>query len=114
MDTLPPGAGWLWNCVKKCGWYGFRNTASGTYLGRDNEGNIVANAPHHIHWEYFIVDRQSEGGYALLTWHDDQLIDVVLLEGVYSLQERVEKTDVAVAWDFIDVKLVNVPVPSKY
>ncbi|KAL6908748.1 hypothetical protein GGI43DRAFT_393534 [Trichoderma evansii] len=113
QDTLPPGGGWLWNCVKNCGWYGVRNTASGTYLGHDRKGNIVAKAPHHKDNEYFIVDRQSEGGYALLAWHGNQLIEVVLLEGVYGLFERVERTDVAAAWDFIDVKFVSVPVRVK-
>ncbi|KAK3984709.1 hypothetical protein QBC44DRAFT_336495 [Cladorrhinum sp. PSN332] len=33
------GACWIWKCVERSGWLGFRNAASGTYLGADCSGS---------------------------------------------------------------------------
>jgi hypothetical protein len=59
-----------WECVESKGWYGFRNVASGTYLGheRGREGDrMVATAPHHMADEYLALRPHREGGYQILT-----------------------------------------------
>lgn len=69
LESITAGGGWLWHCFKNCGWYGFRNTVSGTHLGHawwDDRHRLHANAPHHRSDEYFIADRQTDGGYTLL------------------------------------------------
>ncbi|KAH6845622.1 hypothetical protein B0I37DRAFT_380709 [Chaetomium sp. MPI-CAGE-AT-0009] len=67
LQDNPGGRGcWHWLCVEKDGWFGFRNTASGTYLGVNVWGNLQAEVKHHRGWEYFITRRHPDGGYLLL------------------------------------------------
>ncbi|KAM0260264.1 hypothetical protein ACHAQJ_002828 [Trichoderma viride] len=93
LDRLPVGGGWLWKCGKKSGWYSFLNTVSGTYLGHNGEGDIVADAPHHKAWEYFTVDRHADGGYVLSTWHDDELLQVGIGKDGSSLVDHAKKPE---------------------
>ncbi|KAM0246072.1 hypothetical protein ACHAQJ_010369 [Trichoderma viride] len=48
-----PSSGIFWQCVTTEGWYGFKNTVSGTYLGHDSKGKIFAKVSHHRAHEYF-------------------------------------------------------------
>ncbi|RFU78027.1 hypothetical protein TARUN_4183 [Trichoderma arundinaceum] len=100
------GGGWLWNCVKKAGWYGFRNTVSGTYLGHNGQQKIVAIAPHHKSHEYFMAERHEEGGYILLMRHGDELLQVAVSKDGNSLVEQKEGT----AWDFIESGAIRIPL----
>lgn len=105
--------GWLWHCLKNRGWYGFRNTASGTYLGH-NGGNdwcstktkLLANASHHKTDEHFMPDRQIDGGYTLLARKDDQLLPVIISESDKLLLGSAEETN-GTAWEFIDTKFIS-------
>ncbi|RFU75747.1 dynamin family [Trichoderma arundinaceum] len=97
LDKLSVGSGWLWHCDKKDGWYGFRNTVSGTYLGHNGD-KIVAEAPHHESDENFIPERHEEGGYILLRKDNDGLLQVAISEDGNSLVQGQEGP----AWDFIE------------
>ncbi|KAL7935981.1 hypothetical protein V8C35DRAFT_296533 [Trichoderma chlorosporum] len=72
------GAGYLWLCVKKNGWYGFQNLASGMWLGHDGNAQIRATQPHHRGDEYFTVERHQDGGYVLCMRHGEVLRQVVI------------------------------------
>jgi hypothetical protein len=54
---LSPGSGSFWLCVKRGGWYGFRNTVSGTYLCRGlttiGTDTICMGSRSHAPSEYF-------------------------------------------------------------
>lgn len=64
--TPHQGSSLYWRCVEnRSGWLGFRNTASGTYLGHDCFGNVRATAPHHLGWEFVVPRRQPGGGYVM-------------------------------------------------
>jgi len=100
------GGGWLWHCIKKSNWYGFVNAVSGTYLGHNNHGKIQAFQPHHLDWEFFMTDRHEDGGYVLLTWHGNELLQVAIGDDGKSLvEEKVGGT----VWDFIEADFVRIP-----
>ncbi|KAK0716729.1 hypothetical protein B0T21DRAFT_296456 [Apiosordaria backusii] len=81
---------WYWECITKDGWLGFRNVASGSYLGHDGKMGVVANAPHCKAWEWFCVRRvpfvdylveekeKGRDGYVLLLRHWDKLLRVAV------------------------------------
>ncbi|PON27304.1 hypothetical protein TGAM01_v203685 [Trichoderma gamsii] len=105
--------GWLWHCLKNRGWYGFRNTASGTYLGHDgcndwcsSKAKLLANASHHKIDEHFMPDRQINGGYTLLARKGDRLLPVVLSESD-SLKLGPAEEKNGTAWEFIDTKFIS-------
>lgn len=106
-----PGGGAFWRCVKKDGWYGFRNTVSGAYLGHDTQGKIRATQLHHKSDEYFIMDRHEKGGYILLMRKDAELLQVSISEDGKSL---VQQKETGTAWDFIDAQYVNHSVSIAY
>ncbi|PTB46544.1 uncharacterized protein TrAFT101_004004 [Trichoderma asperellum] len=115
LENITVGGGWLWYCFKNCGWYGFRNTVSGTYLGHawwDDRHRLLANAPHHRADEYFIADRQTDGGYTLLARKDDQLLPVVISE-FHMLLGQAEEAN-GTAWEFVDTKFINMQVLLKH
>ncbi|KAK4159579.1 hypothetical protein QBC43DRAFT_221653 [Cladorrhinum sp. PSN259] len=61
------GGCWLWNCVEQNGWLGFRNVASGTYLGHDGKGVLTAVKKHHKSYEQLCVRQDpEERGYIFL------------------------------------------------
>ncbi|PTB40530.1 uncharacterized protein TrAFT101_005711 [Trichoderma asperellum] len=99
-----PGGGAFWHCVKKDGWYGFRNTVSGAYLGHDTKGKITATKPQHESDEYFIMDRHEKGGYILLMRNDAELLQVSISEDGRSLTQQKET---GTSWDFIDVQYIH-------
>lgn len=70
------GGCYFWNCVEKNGWLGFQNTASGTFLGRDGNGSLMAVVKHHKNHEWFCVRHLEGGGYLLLMLDWDKLVKV--------------------------------------
>ncbi|KAH8128610.1 hypothetical protein FP744_10008509 [Trichoderma asperellum] len=112
LGNVETGGGWLWYCFKNCGWYGFLNTVSGTHLGHDKD-RIVAKAPHHRGNEFFIVDRQTDGGYTLLARKHDQLLPVVIAESHDMLLGQAEKAN-GMAWEFVDTKFISMQVYLKH
>jgi hypothetical protein len=111
-ENLQVGGGWLWHCCKDRGWYGFRNTASGTYLGHEwcsGIRKLLAEVSHHLTDEHFMVDRQIDGGYTLLAREGDNLLPVMNSELEKLLLGQVEEENV-MAWEFIDVKFVRLDI----
>ncbi|KAK0666955.1 hypothetical protein QBC41DRAFT_324776 [Cercophora samala] len=115
---------WNWKCVTKDGWLGFRNVASGTYLGHNGNLEVIARAPHHKAWEVFCARRVSyadedenesgggkEGveraGYVLLLKHWETLrwLDVsVTLDAGREMQKwYLAGTENAAVWGFVEV-----------
>jgi hypothetical protein len=89
--------GYQWDCVEKNGWLGFRNSVSGTYLGRDDDLNLKANVYHHMPWEYFCARRHPEGGYILMVKCDDDLLSIAVTESGTLFATHGEGT----RWEFV-------------
>lgn len=66
-----PYGKWFWVCVEKLGWLDLRNPVSGTFLGYDSRGGIIAERKHHRDWEYLCFRRHPSGGYTILVKHRD-------------------------------------------
>ncbi|KAL6811025.1 hypothetical protein GGI42DRAFT_206089 [Trichoderma sp. SZMC 28013] len=106
MDEQSAAQGWLWQCVKKSGWYGFRNVVSGSYLGYHGQNKkIQACMPHHKSHEYFMTERHEDGGYVLLTIHGEELWQVDISKDGKSLVEKKAEEGGGVAWDFVEISL---------
>ncbi|KAJ5298409.1 uncharacterized protein N7443_006529 [Penicillium atrosanguineum] len=59
-----------WHCeAGTLNWLGFCNAVSGTYIGYNIHGNIIAEARHHLWWEYCSIRPHPGGGYQLLVLH---------------------------------------------
>ncbi|KIW94158.1 uncharacterized protein Z519_05474 [Cladophialophora bantiana CBS 173.52] len=83
-----------WACSERKGWLGFRNVASGKFLGyegkknkrdrhgRNCHGRLVCVAARHQSWENFCVRPRPQGGYLLLTTHYERLWRVGIRRGV--------------------------------
>ncbi|KAK3324245.1 hypothetical protein B0T19DRAFT_428141 [Cercophora scortea] len=100
------GGSFHWACVEKKGWLGFRNAASGAYLGhdgrmgRDGRKGIRATAWRHEGWEYFCARRHAGGGgYVLLTTHWDTLLKVAV-EGEGEGVRVVAREEGGSVWEF--------------
>ncbi|KAL7909533.1 hypothetical protein GGI35DRAFT_479798 [Trichoderma velutinum] len=106
-DGQSPATGWLWKCVKKSGWYGFRNVVSGSYLGHNGQSKIQAVMPHHKSHEYFMAERHEDGGYVLLTRHGEELWQVVISKDGKSLVEKKAEEGTGTAWDFVEASQVH-------
>lgn len=71
------GGCYLWHCVEDNGWLGFRNAASGTYMGHDGNTELCAAVKYHHPYERFCL-RQVEGGYVLLILYGQKLTKIGL------------------------------------
>ena len=89
-----------WLCVETSGWLGFRNVASGRYLGHDGQKRMLARATQHKGWEYFCARRHPDGGYLLLMTFWDGLLKMGISEGEEAL---VRTEDGQTTWEFIKV-----------
>ncbi|KAL6814444.1 hypothetical protein J3E69DRAFT_109701 [Trichoderma sp. SZMC 28015] len=115
LDNPAPNRGVFWYCHENGGWYGLCNTASGTYLGHNGAGNIVAAKNTHKAEQYIIPLRQDGGGYVLHTFHPEkaELWQVAIAErGVGNC--LVETRNGGTAWDFIDAEFVRYSMSVAY
>ncbi|ESA41912.1 hypothetical protein NCU06081 [Neurospora crassa OR74A] len=72
---------WHWHCVENAGWLGFRNAASGTFLGHDMWQNIIARVYRHQGWEFMTVRPALERkGWYLMVTHWEKLHKINFLE----------------------------------
>jgi len=93
---------WYWVCVEKDGWLGFRNYASGAYIGHDGKGNFHAKVFHHKGHEFFCARRHPDGGYLLLMRHGNKLWKMDIKEGG---NELVETENKGTLWEFVKVQI---------
>lgn len=100
--------GWHWACTeKKGGWLGFRETSSGVYLGRDNQGGFRASAIEHKAWEAFNVRRHPDGGHQLLSidwWSQMRMAEDMKTHRVVEIEGSGDEGGVAALWDFVQVE----------
>lgn len=117
-----PSGGSFWYCVKKGGWYGFRNTVSGTFLGHNADGDsICATQGFHSADEYFTVEKDVNGGYIMNVFNSNgsRLIPVSISEDRKSLKSLIpaftskdrnslksliQRQERGSAWEFIESK----------
>ena len=102
----PGGHGSIhWVCVETKGWLGFRNTASGKYLGHDEDGKVCCRADQHQLWEYFCIRPRPKGDYVLSIQyqHFESLwqIGIQVEQGEEKLA-KIESGD-GVGWEFLKV-----------
>lgn len=94
-----------WRCeAGTLNWLGFRNVASGTYIGYNIHGNIIAEARNHAWWECFSVRPHPDGGYRLLVlyWFENRPIQIGGDEGTRLLLGT--KEEGGTSWEFVRVE----------
>ena len=101
--------GWRWTCVEHPeGWFGFRETSSGTYLGRDNRGGFRACATEHKGWEYFDARGHPDGGYQLLSvkggWDRQRMAVDMQTKRVVEIAGLGDTVGAAARWDFVQIE----------
>ncbi|OCL05127.1 hypothetical protein AOQ84DRAFT_414251 [Glonium stellatum] len=102
----PGGPGSIhWACVETKGWLGFRNIASGRFLGHNIVGNLCCLAEHHKGWENFCVRIRPEGGYVLLMTHFERLwlVGIKVEQGVEKLAKIENGESNGIVWEFVKV-----------
>ena len=94
-----------WACVETKGWLGFRNLASGRFLGHDIKGGLCCSAERHRGWEYFCVRMRPEGGYVLLMTHFERLwhVGTKVEQGVEKLAKIENGGSDGIVWEFVKV-----------
>ena len=94
-----------WECVEIKGWFGFRNAASGKFLGHDDNGRLHCSAVQHQGWERFDIRHLPEGGYALLMTHGEDLwpVGIKTEQGLEVLARIKEGQSTGIAWEFVEV-----------
>ncbi|KAL7907697.1 hypothetical protein GGI35DRAFT_64562 [Trichoderma velutinum] len=80
-----PSGGHIWRCIEKDGHLTFRNMASGTYLGHNDEGKVGATQKQPKQHEYFTAMRKENGGYVLSVPKEGKQIKVAVSEDGKSL-----------------------------
>ncbi|KAK4458621.1 hypothetical protein QBC42DRAFT_156663, partial [Cladorrhinum samala] len=94
---------WVWECVESNGWLGFKNWASGTYLGHNGSAQVLwAERKHHKGHEQFCV-RQVDGGYVLLMESWGKLGKVGAAIHKDGPQWKVVLEGTPVVWNFVKV-----------
>lgn len=87
-----------WSCVESDErLLGFQNVVSGTFLGRNNRGEFIAEAKLHRDYESFCVRQHPNGGYVLLVNRGSGFLPM-RRDGV-KLVVGTNK-DEGIAWDF--------------
>ena len=102
----PGGRGSVhWACVETKGWLGFRNLASGRFLGHDMQGRLCCFAERHRGWENFCVRMRPEGGYVLLMTHFERLwhVGIKVEKGVEKLAKIENGESDGIIWEFVKV-----------
>ncbi|KAI0853080.1 hypothetical protein F5Y00DRAFT_225373 [Daldinia vernicosa] len=98
-ENVGDQGGWHWICVESQGWLGFRSPVSGTYLGHDGNESIWAEYKHHDGQEFFCARKHPQGGYVLLTSHEDVLRKITVSNDF----KLIETTGDGTLWDFVKV-----------
>jgi hypothetical protein len=94
-----------WECIETQGWLGFRDIASGLFLGHDKNCGIWCVGQRHQGWENFCVMVRPEGGYVLLMANGEQLwpVGIRMEEGIERLAKIESSVCEGAVWEFIKV-----------
>lgn len=95
-----------WDCVETKGWLGFRNIASGLFLGHNKNSGIWCVAQRHQGWENFCVMARPEGGYVLLMKHGEKKlwpVGIRMEEGIKTLAKMENGICEGTVWEFVKV-----------
>lgn len=109
IQLLPkpsPSSGSFWYCVRMGGWYGFRNTVSGTYLGYNPYSSICAIERQQSSSEYLTAEKDVNGGYILNVFRpsDSHLMPVSVSKRNKLLFPQNEG---GTAWDLFESKYLQ-------
>jgi hypothetical protein len=109
MDK-PGGLGtFRWRCVEEKGWMGFKDPASGQYLGYHEHGLLFCRVYHHRNNEYICPRMRPEGGFVLLVRQGEQLrpLGVFANESKNGIKQKIKIMDWSseeIVWDFVEVQ----------
>ena len=94
---------YYWACTEVKGWFGFKNTVSGNYLGHNLQGWIVCLAKEQKGWEFFLPRVMPDGSYLLNMTHYDELRHVhsTTDNGVVRLTKLKNDESEQIRWEFI-------------
>lgn len=102
-----------WQCVENQGWLGFRDPASGMFLGYDENEELCCTVKKQSLWENFCVRQRPEGGYLLLMthypnwlmvlWQELRPIGVKVNNGLENLRMVEDWKSDAIVWQFVEV-----------
>ena len=101
-DNSDPQVGCYWNCVRNLGWFGFCETSSANFLGRDGNFAFRATEKLHLPWEWFVVEAKGDRGCHLQSPHWFSLRWVGIGGDGRTLVD-VTSSDHAAFWEFVEV-----------
>ncbi|KAH7137910.1 hypothetical protein B0J11DRAFT_475007 [Dendryphion nanum] len=103
----PPGGhgNYRWRCVETENWLGFRDPASGLYIGYDKVGLLRCRAKAHNEWERICIRQRPEGGYIMLMtfWEALRRVGVRTDSGRAHIGKVEEAHNCRTTWIFIKV-----------
>ncbi|PQE10979.1 major facilitator superfamily transporter multidrug resistance protein [Rutstroemia sp. NJR-2017a BVV2] len=99
-NKVAAGGGSYWICINTNGWFGFRNSVSGMFMGHDGRSKFVCRALYHRSYESFSPRAHPDGGYWLMTLHGNTWRAMSIGDNE---KELVEVDDNGTAWEFVKV-----------
>ncbi|PQE22004.1 Phenazine biosynthesis protein [Rutstroemia sp. NJR-2017a BBW] len=99
-DKVAAGGGSHWICIDNNGWFGFRNSVSGTFMGHDARGKFICKVSHHKPHEWFFPRAHRDGGYWLLMLHGNEWRAMSIGKDG---KELVEVNNNGTVWEFLKV-----------
>jgi hypothetical protein len=99
-----PGVGSHWHCEEQNGgWVGFREGASGKYLGQNNSGGFAVTATKMQSWEWFVLRPRAAGGYNLYVkgWSELKAMGISNAQSFRPELVIAANAKAAARWEFI-------------
>jgi hypothetical protein len=100
QDKVTAGGGHHWICTNKNGWFGFRNSVSGRFMGHNAERKFHCKVFEHKSHEWFTPRAHPDGGYWLTTLHENAWRAMGIGQDG---KELVEVNNNGTAWEFVKV-----------
>ncbi|KAI1378057.1 hypothetical protein F4677DRAFT_414328 [Hypoxylon crocopeplum] len=92
--------GYHWRCIEMNGWLVFRNPSDRLHIGRDVEGNLVAEELEPDSLEWFVTRAHPDGGHILLAKDGKGLRKVTVGKDGHNL---ILTKDDGTPWEFVKV-----------